>query len=67
LSCEHVLDAVANFASVVVRIRLRFRQRALALAYARDERPWAGPASRRLHRHLSGRWLRRLCGTRSPR
>jgi hypothetical protein len=30
LSCEHVLDAGANFASVVVRIRLRFRQRALA-------------------------------------
>src|SRR5262245_18335145 len=30
LSCEHVLDAGANFASVVVGIRLRFRQRALA-------------------------------------
>src|SRR6516165_8002391 len=30
LSCEHVLDAGANFASVAVRIRLRFRQRALA-------------------------------------
>src|SRR5215510_8615636 len=29
LSCEHVLDAGANFASVVVGIRLRFRQRAL--------------------------------------
>src|SRR2546425_969148 len=30
LSCEHVLDAGANFAPVAVRIRLRFRQRALA-------------------------------------
>jgi|SRR5262245_40426585 len=30
LSCEHVLDAGANFASVAVRIRVRFRQRALA-------------------------------------
>src|SRR6266699_3347402 len=30
LSCEHVLDAGANFASVVVGIRMRFRQRALA-------------------------------------
>src|SRR5262245_13156448 len=33
LSCEHVLDAGANFASVVVRIRLRLRQRALASGY----------------------------------
>src|SRR5262249_26822235 len=30
LSCEHVLDADANFASVAVCIRLRFRQRVLA-------------------------------------
>ena len=30
MNCEHVLDAGANFASIVARIRLRFRQRALA-------------------------------------
>src|SRR5262245_5382722 len=30
LSCEYVLDAGANFASVAVRIRLRFRERAFA-------------------------------------
>ena len=29
LSCEHVFDAGANFASVVVRFRLRFRQRVI--------------------------------------